>query len=81
MKLLTKPYNVEMKTEGRPTITWKEFKTLLETNYKWKYDDENKGFYIMVNGKKRFLTSMRIEILADFYGHYDDMGEYLDTHV
>jgi hypothetical protein len=79
MKELTNPFNVETKIDGFPSISWDRFKWILENKYGWTYDSDEKGFYTRQKGKKRFKSSIIIEILASTFGHYEDMGDYIDV--
>ena len=78
MRIITQPYNVETAIEGMPTKTWDEFKHILESRYRLTYDSTDKGFYTMIQGKKRYMSSLRIEIYAMLHGHIDDMSDYID---
>lgn len=79
MKTLILPYNVETKIDGRPTISWDKFKTIITKRYNYIYDSDAKCFYMLQEGSRRYMSSMQVEILASLYGHYDNMEDYIDV--
>jgi hypothetical protein len=77
MNVVTTGLNVHRGSGRVSRMTWIQFKNMLENHRGLTYDENEKEFYFLNDGKRRTIPLISLQMIAMLYGFYEDLEEYI----